>query len=96
MRQSALRPVGIRPEDAIGVPLRVGRAILGGGSQQLPPTSFFERGVDEDESAAEGLESIPDTALAHECRSTALSSTTAAGANRSSHSPTATTTAVRW
>jgi len=44
----------VRPEDALGAIMRARQAVVVGDSQQMPPTSFFERLVtDKDEETAE-------------------------------------------
>ena len=56
----------VRPEDALGVIARTKQILVVGDQKQLPPTSFFDRLVHEDEgdeeeaipSAIEGMESI--------------------------------------
>ena len=55
----------VRPVDAIGALARAQRAVVVGDSKQLPPTSFFDRAVqsddtdeDAEESATEGIESV--------------------------------------
>ena len=55
----------VRPVDAIGALARAQRAIVVGDNKQLPPTSFFDRAVqsddtdeDTEESVTEGIESI--------------------------------------
>ncbi len=58
----------VLPEDAIPTLLRAGTAVVAGDPNQLPPTSFFEIGGDEDEEAesgseAEGFESLLDQML---------------------------------
>ena len=50
----------VLPEDAVPTLLRAGMAVVAGDPNQLPPTSFFEIGAEEDEegeseSEAEGL-----------------------------------------
>ncbi len=55
----------IRPEDALGVVARSAQVVLAGDPQQMPPTSFFARGTDDEEDdAIESMESILDVALA--------------------------------
>ncbi len=64
----------VRPEDAMGAIVRVDQAIVAGDDKQLPPTSFFQRQLDFEESADEdedsdllelgGQESILDLATA--------------------------------
>ena len=50
----------IRPEDALGALLRGRQAIIVGDQEQLPPTNFFERALeddtDEDDAADDGIE----------------------------------------
>lgn len=57
----------IRPEDAIGTIARGKQVVIVGDPKQLPPTSFFARGLDEndddDQTILEGQESILDAAL---------------------------------
>jgi very-short-patch-repair endonuclease len=58
----------VLPEDAIPALLRAEKAIVAGDPNQLPPTTFFELGDDEDEEAqaaseAEGFESLLDQML---------------------------------
>jgi len=53
----------LRPVDAIGAVLRADQTIVVGDPKQLPPTSFFSRGIenddeDEDEQSAADVESI--------------------------------------
>ncbi|HZY58998.1 MAG TPA: AAA domain-containing protein [Candidatus Binataceae bacterium] len=55
----------VLPEDAVPALLRAGQAVVAGDPNQLPPTTFFEIGGDEDEEAqseseAEGFESLLD------------------------------------
>jgi very-short-patch-repair endonuclease len=58
----------IGPHDAIGAIARGNQVVIVGDSKQLPPTSFFQKAVDDDgpldEEACEDLESILDQALA--------------------------------
>jgi len=57
----------IRPEDALGAIARGRKAIIVGDPKQLPPTSFFDTAVAEDEEAEETIlddaESILDVSL---------------------------------
>ena len=57
----------IRPEDALGAIARARKAIIVGDPKQLPPTSFFQGAVIEDEDAEETIaddaESILDVCL---------------------------------
>ncbi len=56
----------IKPEDAIGTIARGGQLVVVGDPKQLPPTSFFDRMIDEendDATAIEESESILDTTL---------------------------------
>ena len=55
----------VRPVDALGALLRTKKAVVVGDSKQLPPTSFFDRVAqsddsdsEEEESATSGIESI--------------------------------------
>ena len=55
----------VLPEDAVPALLRTERAIVAGDKYQLPPTTFFAGGLDEEEEAespspVEGLESLLD------------------------------------
>ncbi|HEY9861412.1 MAG TPA: AAA domain-containing protein [Candidatus Obscuribacterales bacterium] len=55
----------VLPEDAVPALLRAERAVVAGDRHQLPPTTFFAVGSDEDDeaealSAAEGFESLLD------------------------------------
>ena len=56
----------IRPGDALGVLSRAGRVVLAGDPKQMPPTTFFERGGDEEDDGDEdaGIESVLEMALA--------------------------------
>lgn len=57
----------VLPEDAVPSIMRGNHMVVAGDNQQLPPTSFFAGGLDEDEdeevSAAEGFESLLDMML---------------------------------
>ena len=56
----------IKPQDALGAIARGGQLVVVGDPRQLPPTSFFDRIVDdseEDPSALEESESILDATL---------------------------------
>jgi very-short-patch-repair endonuclease len=56
----------MRPEDSLAALSRGKRAIIVGDQKQLPPTSFFERSVDDDDVADEDAvdnESVLDLAL---------------------------------
>jgi very-short-patch-repair endonuclease len=58
----------VRPEDAVGSIMRGRQLIVVGDSLQLPPTTFFKVGADEDEEETiEDLESILD-----ECSATGI------------------------
>lgn len=46
----------LRPEDAIGALCRAKQAVIVGDSNQLPPTSFFDRSFEPDEEDAEATE----------------------------------------
>jgi very-short-patch-repair endonuclease len=53
----------VRPVDALGALLRGGQAVVVGDSQQLPPTTFFDKltepgGDEEDDDAPADLESV--------------------------------------
>ncbi|MEP6515311.1 AAA domain-containing protein [Microcoleus vaginatus] len=55
----------VLPEDAVPALLRAERAVVAGDKYQLPPTTFFAGGLDEEEEAespspVEGLESLLD------------------------------------
>jgi very-short-patch-repair endonuclease len=55
----------VLPEDAVPALLRAKRAVVAGDKYQLPPTTFFAGGLDEEEEAespspVEGLESLLD------------------------------------
>ena len=55
----------VLPEDAVPALLRAQRAVVAGDKYQLPPTTFFAGGLDEEEEAespspVEGLESLLD------------------------------------
>lgn len=58
----------IKPQDALGTIARGSQTIVVGDPKQLPPTSFFDRAIDEDRSGDEALgveesESILDATL---------------------------------
>ena len=56
----------VKPQDALGAIARGGQLIVVGDPKQLPPTSFFDRIVEDDEEDATGLEeseSILDATL---------------------------------
>ena len=56
----------MKPEDALGPIARASQLVVVGDPKQLPPTSFFDKMVnedDEDTTAIEDSESILDTAL---------------------------------
>lgn len=56
----------MKPEDALGALSRGKRAVVVGDPKQLPPTSFFERVLDDDETPDEDVvesESILDLAI---------------------------------
>ncbi len=56
----------IKPQDALGAIARGGQLVVVGDPKQLPPTSFFDRAVDDDEedpTAIEESESILDATL---------------------------------
>lgn len=56
----------IKPQDALGAIARGGQLVVVGDPKQLPPTSFFDRVIDEDEDDPTGLEeseSILDATL---------------------------------
>lgn len=56
----------IRPEDALGAIARGSKVVIVGDPKQLPPTSFFQKSVendeDEEETTIESTESILETA----------------------------------
>lgn len=56
----------IKPQDALGAIARGSQLVVVGDPKQLPPTSFFDRVIDDDEedpTALEGAESILDATL---------------------------------
>ena len=56
----------IKPQDALGAVARGGQLVVVGDPKQLPPTSFFDRAVDDEEddpTAIEESESILDATL---------------------------------
>lgn len=56
----------IKPQDALGAVARGGQLVVVGDPKQLPPTSFFDRMVEEDEDDPTGIEeseSILDATL---------------------------------
>ncbi|QQS40265.1 MAG: DUF4011 domain-containing protein [Acidobacteriota bacterium] len=56
----------IKPQDALGAVARGGRLVVVGDPKQLPPTSFFERTIkeeEEDPTALEESESILDATI---------------------------------
>lgn len=62
----------IRPEDALGVIARARQIVVVGDQKQLPPTSFFDRLVDEDqadEDDTEGQAAAPQAAQAADMES---------------------------
>lgn len=56
----------VKPEDALGAIMRGSQLILAGDSKQLPPTTFFDRTLDDapndDEVVLDALESVLDEA----------------------------------
>lgn len=65
----------VRPEDAIGAIARANQIVVVGDKRQLPPTSFFDRLVDDigdDENLEE--DELEDTPLAGAARATELES----------------------
>ena len=64
----------IRPEDALGIVARAKQIVVVGDKKQLPPTSFFDRIMadeDDDDEDETGLQPLP---LARAARATALES----------------------
>ena len=59
----------VRPEDALGVIARAKRIVVVGDQKQLPPTSFFDRLVDEEESNDDEDEEMPLAAMAADMES---------------------------
>jgi hypothetical protein len=53
----------IRPEDALGAVARAGQVIVVGDPRQLPPSSFFDRLVQDEEAVEDPNESSPDDLL---------------------------------
>ncbi|WP_160046299.1 DUF4011 domain-containing protein [Natrialba sp. INN-245] len=52
----------IMPQDAVSSLIRANQTIIAGDTKQLPPTSFFNAGVDSADGVMEDLESILDEA----------------------------------
>ncbi|MGR3481982.1 DUF3320 domain-containing protein [Salipiger marinus] len=59
----------IRPEDALGVIARARQIVVVGDQKQLPPTSFFDRLVDDAEDSEEEDEDLPVGATAADMES---------------------------
>lgn len=59
----------IRPEDALGVIARARQIVVVGDQKQLPPTSFFDRLVDDVEENDEDEEGVPVGATAADMES---------------------------
>lgn len=59
----------IRPEDALGVIARAQQIVVVGDQKQLPPTSFFDRLVDDDETHDEDEDEMPVGATAADMES---------------------------
>src|SRR5579871_3254880 len=64
----------VRPEDALGVIARVKQIVVVGDKKQLPPTSFFDRVVDEDSDHDPDDEEANETPLGGAARATELES----------------------
>ncbi|WP_317176015.1 DUF4011 domain-containing protein [Halomontanus rarus] len=52
----------IMPQDAVSSLIRANQTIIAGDTKQLPPTSFFNAGVDSADDVMEDLESVLDEA----------------------------------
>lgn len=63
----------VRPEDALGLIARAKQMVVVGDNKQLPPTSFFDR-VIADEEDYDLTEDTPETALAGTAKATELES----------------------
>jgi very-short-patch-repair endonuclease len=63
----------VRPEDALGLVVRAKQIVVVGDNKQLPPTSFFER-VIADEEDDEVNDDAPETALSGAAKATELES----------------------
>jgi superfamily I DNA and/or RNA helicase len=59
----------IRPEDALGVVIRARQIVVVGDQKQLPPTSFFDRLVDDVEDIEDENEDAPIGATAADMES---------------------------
>lgn len=59
----------IRPEDALGIIARARQIVVVGDQKQLPPTSFFDRLVDDDEEADDEDAEMPVGATAADMES---------------------------
>ncbi len=59
----------VRPEDALGVVLRAEQAVVVGDQKQLPPTSFFDRLVDEGDEDEDEEGEVPIGATAADMES---------------------------
>lgn len=59
----------VRPEDALGALLRGGQVVVMGDTRQLPPTSFFDHIVDDEEPEEDKTTSIADVeSILHQCK----------------------------
>ncbi|MGA2491558.1 MAG: DUF3320 domain-containing protein [Roseiarcus sp.] len=63
----------VRPEDALGLVVRATQIVVVGDNKQLPPTSFFDR-VIADEEDDEVNDDAPETALSGAAKATELES----------------------
>jgi very-short-patch-repair endonuclease len=63
----------VRPEDALGLIARVKQIVVVGDNKQLPPTSFFDRVV-ADEEEHEDIDEAMESALAGAAKATELES----------------------
>lgn len=58
----------MRPEDALGAMLRSRQIVVVGDQKQLPPTSFFERTSETDDTEDEDAETIDDESILERCQ----------------------------
>src|SRR3984957_706244 len=63
----------VRPEEALGLVARAKQIVVVGDNKQLPPTSFFDRIVADEEQQDDDAEA-PETALGHAAKATEMES----------------------